>query len=1366
LAALALLFLPPAQCHAGLLINEFMASNSATVADPQGEYEDWIEIYNSGTATVDLGGMYLTDDLLAPTKWQFPSGTFVGPGGYLLVWADEDLLDNPNGLHANIKLSAGGEAIGLFSTNGVTLVDSVTFGNQAQDVSSGRFPNGGSEWYLMGQPTPNAANIAAMSDAVHFSRLGGVMTNSFTLKLSTKSNAGQIRYTTDGAVPTASSTLYNDASGIAINNAASRRIRARAFQSGLAPGPVRTEAYLAVSPDLAAFNSNLPIIVIDTFGQAIPAVWWDGTQIIHQDPIATVSAFIDTNKVTGRAAATDEPDFAGRAGIRIRGQSSADLDKKPYKLETWDEADQDNDVPLLGLPADSDWVLHNPHTDKTFMRNVLVYQWSNDMGHYSSRTKFVEVFMNEGGGQIGGPGSPHYLGVYVLMEQIKRSADRVDIEELRPADVAAPDITGGYVIRHDKNRQEAEFWTWAGRWYYVEPSDLEITTPQKNYIQNYLQEFETVLQSGSFANPTNGYAKYIDVESFIDHDFCSEISRDVDSYRYSTYVTKDRGGKLVMAPEWDYNWSMGNNDYSGWGLTLHHTVGWHQETGGDEYRWHKRLRDDPEYRLKYADRWFHLRETVFNDVTIAQTINANFALLNAEAAGRNFSRWDILNSFVGFYWVSPPVPNFYYGGNPRIPCYSADHTYGMQVEWMKNWLAGNGTPSGSCAVAAYAPQYADRLGWIDNNIPIRTGAGAPPALFLNGSSANTGGNISISATLTMTGSAGTIYYTLDGTDPRQAFTGNAVGTAYAGAIALNKSVEVKARVRNGSTWSALNRAVFADDRPLMNLRITEIMYHPVNAGEEYIELKNIGAAPISLNRCAFTDGIEFTFPDMMLAAGQHVLVVENLAAFQARYGVGHNIAGEFKIGSALNNSGEEIVLKDAAGRQIHDFDYSDWYPITDGRGGSLCLIDPTNADLTRWDQKQGWQPSSAIGGSPSSANPANVVSNGAIVINEVLSHTDALGGDWIELHNTTGVAINIGGWFLSDDLNDLKKYQIAAGTSIAAGGYRVFTQEANFGVSSADPGKITGFGLSELGETVFLSSGSNGTLSGGYSISADFGTAANGVTFGRHKKSAASGYDVDFVPMSNPTKGAANSGPLVPTVVIKEIMYHPLLGHDEVAEYVELFNHGNTTVNLYDSAHPSNTWKFTKGIDYTFPPGVSIPAGSHVLVVRTDPDIFRYVHNIPPTRQIFGPYSDALGNDGEEVELSLPGDPEPGLVPYMVAEKVNFSDGAHPTGNDPWPSSADGAGHSLHRKVASDYGNDVANWQAAAPTPFTPDVIVIEIQQAGSGMLLQWNGTGALQSALQIAGPWTNVAGATSPYPIAPDGQPQRYFRVQQSSSP
>jgi hypothetical protein len=148
-----------------LLVNEFMAKNDSTITDPFGEYEDWIEIYNSDTAAVWLGDKYLTDNLSNPTKWAFPDTT-LPPGAFLVIWADEDGAQGP--LHANFKLSRDGEQIGIFrgDTSGTTPVDTLVFGFQPAEVSMGRYPDGGWIWEFMGTPTPAAPNLVDRSSAV------------------------------------------------------------------------------------------------------------------------------------------------------------------------------------------------------------------------------------------------------------------------------------------------------------------------------------------------------------------------------------------------------------------------------------------------------------------------------------------------------------------------------------------------------------------------------------------------------------------------------------------------------------------------------------------------------------------------------------------------------------------------------------------------------------------------------------------------------------------------------------------------------------------------------------------------------------------------------------------------------------------------------------------------------------------------------------------------------------------------------------------------------------------------------------------------------------------------------------------------
>jgi hypothetical protein len=142
-----------------LFINEFMAANDSTIIDENGDYDDWIELYNAGATDIDLGGMYLTDDFTDVTKWQIPDTCITG-GGFILIWADKETMEGP--LHANFKISAAnGEGLGLYDTDlkENALIDAKSFDPQARDTSYGRFPDGRGKWYFMPTPTPGAANV-------------------------------------------------------------------------------------------------------------------------------------------------------------------------------------------------------------------------------------------------------------------------------------------------------------------------------------------------------------------------------------------------------------------------------------------------------------------------------------------------------------------------------------------------------------------------------------------------------------------------------------------------------------------------------------------------------------------------------------------------------------------------------------------------------------------------------------------------------------------------------------------------------------------------------------------------------------------------------------------------------------------------------------------------------------------------------------------------------------------------------------------------------------------------------------------------------------------------------------------------------
>jgi hypothetical protein len=356
-----------------------------------------------------------------------------------------------------------------------------------------------------------------------------------------------------------------------------------------------------------------------------------------------------------------------------------------------------------------------------------------------------------------------------------------------------------------------------------------------------------------------------------------------------------------------------------------------------------------------------------------------------------------------------------------------------------------------------------------------------------------------------------------------------------------------------------------------------------------------------------------------------------------------------------------------------------------------------------------------------------------IAISEILTHSDPPLMDAVELQNVTNVAVNIGGWWLSNNRNDPKKMQIPAGTILPPGGFKVF-YETQF---NTGPKAFT-FN-SANGDECYLFTGSNGNLTG-FRRGVDFGAAENGVSFGRYITSDG---DTETVAMSqrtfgvdNPSttnqflqgKGKANAYPKVGPIVINEIHYHPpeiISGNstnDNVLdEFIELRNITQNTVLLYDPniyrelpAGPvyadgsTNTWRIRGEVDFDFPDdNVSLGAGGHLLIVNFDPTTNanyttewrnRLTPPVPNAVALYGPYKGKLSNGGASVELYKPDAPQGpqhpdfGLVPYILVDRVNYSDKA------PWPTSADGSGTSLQRIASDEYGNDPMNWRADHPT--------------------------------------------------------------------
>ncbi|MCG9134707.1 CotH kinase family protein [Candidatus Poribacteria bacterium] len=410
--------------------------------------------------------------------------------------------------------------------------------------------------------------------------------------------------------------------------------------------PKRVSILKGVQHRTKTFTSNLPIVIIDTSGKWIP-----------DEPKIPARMKIIYDKSGGKNTLNSKHvDFEGKIGIELRGKTSLGFPKNQYGVETQDNEGNDKDVSLLQLPAESDWVLNGPYWDKTLMRNYLAYEFSNRIGRYASRTKFVEVFLNDKGDPAIQNG--HYVGVYLLIEKIKRGKDRVDIQPLKPSD-----ITGGYILKIDKRDQyETFFFTHYTRLFHVYPKGREMSDAQKAWIQNYMSEFETTLAGKDFKDPEHGYAKYIDTDAFIDHFIINELFRNIDGFRNSTYMYKDRGGKLTMGPVWDFNLSMGNPGFNeGW-----KTDGWLIYTNPVPFWW-DRLLQDKNFTQKLAKRWKELRKGTLATSKLLEEIDRTAEYLS-EPQKRNFQKWPVLGHTTF--------------GDPN----RGDATYQQEVKQIKIWL--------------------------------------------------------------------------------------------------------------------------------------------------------------------------------------------------------------------------------------------------------------------------------------------------------------------------------------------------------------------------------------------------------------------------------------------------------------------------------------------------------------------------------------------------------------------------------------------------------------------------------------------------------------------------------------------------------
>jgi len=736
-----------------ILINEFLADNESRsplelgeILDGNYESSDWIELHNNSEMVIDISGWYLTDESDLKTKWQFPSGMgqlVLQPGDFLIVFASgKTQAQNPGNypyedpagyLHTNFQLSKSGEYLALIDADGTTPIheynhfelggDEYGYPEQEEDISYGYYYD---ETRYFSEPTPGTDNIKSSFEEFvekpDVSIKGGCYENAVDVTLSCDTEGAFIRYTTDGTVPSLTNGMEYTSS---IHIDSLTTLIAKAFKPGLQSSDTRIETYIFVQSAVASFNSNLPIIVIDTLGVTIP------NDKVNKTPAHCRAVIIDTDDVTGRADITGPEHFEGWGDIRRRGEST--YGQGHYAFEIQDEYGQDKEVSLLGMPAESDWIINKEVIDYTLLKSNVAFKWFRDMGHYAPRERFVEMYLNTGGGAIS---TGDYKGIYVLREKIKRNDNRVDIARLDASHNLEPKVSGGYIIKSDKEDDGVTYladgpdghedYLETGTPYniqtngnaktiLVEPRHLEVTDSQIDWIANYINEFHAVLwqneSSSYYPGPGPDYTDYVDVISWIDHFIVEQVGADGDAFWGSYFTHKDRGGKICSGPPWDFDRSFHNNGPNSSGYTV-----W-KSNGAIFGKWHQQLQQYPEYSLMLADRWFEHREEVLNtDLTMAY-IDETVALIT-EAMDRMIDKY----GFPG-------------GGG----------TYAGEIVLFKNWIT-------------------NRLDWLDGEIANRF-AKKPPIFSPLGGYVNQGDPLEMSKP---SGASGTIYYTINGEDPRLA----------------------------------------------------------------------------------------------------------------------------------------------------------------------------------------------------------------------------------------------------------------------------------------------------------------------------------------------------------------------------------------------------------------------------------------------------------------------------------------------------------------------------------------------------------------------------------------------------------------------
>ena len=1271
-------------CYGQVIINEFMASNGDVLTDNFGDTSDWIELYNPSASPVSLLDWQLSDQLGNTNAWRFPAISIDAFDTLLVYASGRNITTNGALLHTDFKLRANGEYLALLEPDlSIATEFSPSFPPQEENISYGFIST--NELRFFSSPTPDATNgvgfLGFVADT-SFSIDRGFYTNAFNTIITVPTMGATLVYTTDSSEPSLSNgiqiigSITNFPSAtISITN--TTVLRARAFKTNFEPSNTDTHSYI--------FLSN--VIQQPANPANFPATWDDVNADYEMDPDITTNPtyapqMLDAlRSLPSLSISTDQTNlFDSVNGIYANPELKGVTWERASSVELFDADNQKEFQINCGLRIQGGFFRGRTRTQKHSFRLLFKNEYgpgrlkhdlfpgtdavdsfdtlvlragANDGYSWSGagttvqwiRDNFAREIMND----LGQPAS-HGRFVHLYLNGLYWGMYNI-VE--RPNEDFSADYFGGDSADWDANN--------AGDLKNGDINAWDALTSGSTSAQT-LAEYYALMGLNPDGTRNLAMDILLDRDNYMDYMMLNIWGGNWDwpgkNFWFGRLQTANSTGfKFYM---WDFENTMENN----FGRSPLNMV---TPRAGEENKWvgipHNQLKDHPEYQIDFADR---VHRAFFNDGELTPD----------RLIPRYMNQANIIESAV-------------IAESARWGDDHANTPYNQQ-----QWFTQRDR-----LINSYFPQRSDIV------LGQFIAAGLYPSVDAPSFSQH-GGIVPRGFELNMEAPQGTIYYTLDGSDPRE--IGGSLNTnamIYTAQITLEQPLMINARVRDGSTWSALNQAQFiVDGNPI---RISEIMLHPatltsneVAAGFtrddfEFIELYNASSNTVQLSTLVLSDAIDFDFSTntMINALGPTgtVLIVNNLAAFQHRYpDISTNtlIAGEYTRN--LNNTSDHLILSEALTGVIQEITYDQdrsWPLAAFGSGHSLIP-----KAVEGLDYGPNWRASNYLNGSPGRIPPPLPQT---IFLNEIAANTSNPSNDWVEVYAAASITLN--NWFLSDDAAQLAKWPIPGDTQV--NGWLTFDELTGF---NNPPGN--GFAFDRNGEQVFLShlpGGSENRVVDAFSFSAQ----RTNQTWGRFPDG-----DHPFHPLV-PTPNAMNAQVLT-QVVIHEVMYHPkatdLHPEDNTAdEYIVLQNLSSQPITLQNSDGP---WRLSGEVGFTFATNTVLAAGAFLVITPFDPGVsadlilFGHVYGIATNEvAITGPFSGRLSNRVGHLALE-----QPQATGWSVVDELFYSDAP------PFATQADGQGAALHRAGLDD-------WRPGAASPANEFIVLAPAIVTDAASDISWN---------------------------------------------